>query len=79
MEMTPVYENLDERTVNKQSIYKALNRAFKWVFTTAMQALRTRREGFFLVLAPPLRKYATVGNSVSMEVLHHSCIYHVQT
>lgn len=67
--MAPVDENLDER--KKKSIH--------YSFTTDILDLRTRGEGFFLVLALPLTRYVTLGNSVSVEVVCHSCIYHMKT
>lgn len=67
--MAPVDEKLDER--RKKSIHHS--------FTTDIQDLRTRGERFFLVLALSLTRYVTLGNSVSVEVVHHFCIYHTKT
>lgn len=67
--MVPVDEKLDEG--RKKSIHHS--------FTTDILDLRTRGERFFLVLALSLTRYVTLGNSVSVEVVHHFCIYHMKT
>lgn len=65
--MARTYEKLDER--GKKNIHDS--------FATDVQATRTRGEGFFPVLALPLPKYVTLGNSLGVGVAHHSSTYRV--